>query len=1050
MISVILYGRNDSHGYNLPKRAAISLNCIAEVLSDPDDEILFVDYNTSDDLPTFIEAIYDTLTPHAKSRLRVLRVRPQLHARLVARTHLAALEPHARNIAIRRSNPRNRWVLFTNTDMIFLPGGGNSDLTSAARDLPDGLYVVPRFELPEPLWESFPRNDPWAVMRACEELGPKLHMHEVTLSPPYNRFDQPGDFQLAPRQAMWDIHGFDERMIHGWHADSNMCKRLHLFYGNRTESLDHRIKGYHCDHTRVATLAHRLDMKVENDLQEFVFGLEDPVAHHQAGTWGAPDEPIEETDFANGPSARFVRALEQTLGEPQRENTFAHCGDFRNFVSYNERHVLAQLTANFTVYPRGARLVYAGNNPRMLALAARCVAELGFANAVDYVAELLSAGTAPADARPITPGDVPDGNSLHDFLLTKYDLLIFDFGLDQTGLNLGQVDRVTDWPRDLRYSLGAVARFLVRCVDRGDALHGRIPEFIVINANHYIFRRFTDQFLLASDTPFATHVRKGRPRVGEDRLYRSHNWKNTEDAMRSFFGYDTEDQSVPPIAVGDIIDFTSDGRSSPYKDGHWGAMDSAGTWTDGYRAALLFAPPPSCEEDLLALVRVNEVFIGPEGDPVRVEVLLDGESLTHWTLFSRYDIAVCKAILPARLMAGKTVCRLEFHVENPQSTRRAAEARGERVVGEDPRELGIRIQRVEFASKDRLRYSLGKALDFTENGEGADRTDECWGPPDSFGVWTLGPQATLTLLPAEPVDSPVAATFAVNDVAVNQENPNLDVLVAVNGRQVANWILGPTRDTGEHRVLLPAAAWRAREPLIVSFHVKSPRSPVELGWSTWDKRPLGLRLNQLRLGPSGPSKYRLGDVIDFTDGGNSIAFVGDLLGVEWALPDRYGSWTLGTAAALKVVFDAPPARPLSDVRGSDIPASFVISDCMVSGRAPKLPVLVKANGRVVAEWTLDDRNVHTRSINLPPEVFAAGPELTLTFEIPAPHSPASFGWNTDDRPLGLRLAHVVIGRGDIAIPEFEKRPHRSMIRRILGLPQFAVHVARILIKRYLR
>jgi hypothetical protein len=66
MISVVLYGRNDSHGYNLAKRAAISINCIAEVLRDPDDEILFVDCNTSNDLPTFPEAIYDTLTPHAK------------------------------------------------------------------------------------------------------------------------------------------------------------------------------------------------------------------------------------------------------------------------------------------------------------------------------------------------------------------------------------------------------------------------------------------------------------------------------------------------------------------------------------------------------------------------------------------------------------------------------------------------------------------------------------------------------------------------------------------------------------------------------------------------------------------------------------------------------------------------------------------------------------------------------------------------------------------------------------------------------------------------
>jgi hypothetical protein len=60
VISIILYGRNDSYGYNLHKRAALSLNCMAEVLSDPDDEVLFVDYNTPDDFPTFPEAIQVT------------------------------------------------------------------------------------------------------------------------------------------------------------------------------------------------------------------------------------------------------------------------------------------------------------------------------------------------------------------------------------------------------------------------------------------------------------------------------------------------------------------------------------------------------------------------------------------------------------------------------------------------------------------------------------------------------------------------------------------------------------------------------------------------------------------------------------------------------------------------------------------------------------------------------------------------------------------------------------------------------------------------------
>jgi hypothetical protein len=110
MISVILYGRNDNYGYNLHKRAALSFNCIAEVL-DETDEIIFVDYNTPDDFPTFPEAIQDTLTKRARDLLRVLRVRPFIHDRFKSKTPLLALEPIARNIAVRRSRPSNRWIL---------------------------------------------------------------------------------------------------------------------------------------------------------------------------------------------------------------------------------------------------------------------------------------------------------------------------------------------------------------------------------------------------------------------------------------------------------------------------------------------------------------------------------------------------------------------------------------------------------------------------------------------------------------------------------------------------------------------------------------------------------------------------------------------------------------------------------------------------------------------------------------------------------------------------------------------------------------------------
>src|ERR1700749_1148658 len=159
MISVILYGRNDSYGYNLHKRAALSLNCIAELLTHDQDEILFVDYNTPDDFPTFPEAIQDTLTPRARRLLRILRVRQKHHQRFKDRTHLVALEPVARNVAVRRSNPANRWILSTNPDMIFVPRTPRS-LSEITSDLPTGFYHLPRFEVPESLWESLDRMDP--------------------------------------------------------------------------------------------------------------------------------------------------------------------------------------------------------------------------------------------------------------------------------------------------------------------------------------------------------------------------------------------------------------------------------------------------------------------------------------------------------------------------------------------------------------------------------------------------------------------------------------------------------------------------------------------------------------------------------------------------------------------------------------------------------------------------------------------------------------------------------------------------------------------------
>ena len=66
MLSAIVYGRNDGYSYELNRRTALGLNQLAQQLIVGRDEIMFVDYNTDNDLPTHPEAIADTLTDRAK------------------------------------------------------------------------------------------------------------------------------------------------------------------------------------------------------------------------------------------------------------------------------------------------------------------------------------------------------------------------------------------------------------------------------------------------------------------------------------------------------------------------------------------------------------------------------------------------------------------------------------------------------------------------------------------------------------------------------------------------------------------------------------------------------------------------------------------------------------------------------------------------------------------------------------------------------------------------------------------------------------------------
>ena len=508
MISVVLYGRNDNYGYNLHKRAALSFNCIAEVLTEPTDEIIFVDYNTPDDFPTFPEAIQDTLTDKAREMLRVLRVRPAIHERFKSKTRLLAIEPIARNIAIRRSRSDNRFVLSSNTDMIFVPtkDGGISKLV---RDLPKGFYHAPRIEIPETLWESFDRKDPTGIIAKIKIWGQALHLNEIVLGADTILYDAPGDFQLMERDDLFAIHGFNEDMLLGWHVDSNIAKRMFQIYGT-VGDLGRDLFGYHCDHTRQITPMHS-HTRTENDIREFVDSVTKPDLPKQACTWGCPNDEIEEVTLRGSTSSVYITALEDSIGAPMLEPAVVgYQSETYNKTDYDPRHVMPFLADLFAASPRDSSVGWYGGRVDTLGIFAKVWTKLGLKGAIYCDEKLKNDLTFPdIEVKFVSAG----------VILDRANAFIFDFG---PARNHGGVLRDSETDERIKKTLTRSLKNVA--IEERIRLKEKKPGRRVIGLNvvHNSFETLFRGHVGVSLTPFSTRLRHGYvlpdPEVPEDWL----------------------------------------------------------------------------------------------------------------------------------------------------------------------------------------------------------------------------------------------------------------------------------------------------------------------------------------------------------------------------------------------------------------------------------------------------------------------------------------------------------------------------------------------------
>ena len=287
MLSVIVYGRNDSHGYNMHKRVSVSLNSIAQSLNMDNDEIIFIDWNTSDTLPSLIEDISDTLTAKCLNLLKIIRVRESDHKKLSPKgLRRPTIEPFARNIAIRSANPNNKWLLSTNTDMIFITNE-NQSLSELVETLPRGYYQSYRFELPEFVWSTFDRLNPIQCIMESKKwilntgLSKRINLNINGIK----AADAPGDFQLAPLQDWMEIRGFPESLLNGWGVDGAVIEKLTKVCGQAKYIPEDQLITVHCNHLR--TLTHFHNPKLPTNQEQNTYPSNDL-------SWGVTSSEFEE------------------------------------------------------------------------------------------------------------------------------------------------------------------------------------------------------------------------------------------------------------------------------------------------------------------------------------------------------------------------------------------------------------------------------------------------------------------------------------------------------------------------------------------------------------------------------------------------------------------------------------------------------------------------------------------------------------------------------------------------------------------------------------
>lgn len=120
-----------------------------------------------------------------------------------------------------------------------------------------------------------------------------------------------------------------------------------------------------------------------------------------------------------------------------------------------------------------------------------------------------------------------------------------------------------------------------------------------------------------------------------------------------------------------------------------------------------------------------------------------------------------------------------------------------------------------------------------------------WAKPETWGVWTDGPQAALSFTHLPIAKRHVGVDMRLR-VFLTPQHRNLRVRATANGRHAAEWDFKYPHTQAEVRMMIDPEVWSEDGGVMIRFYFDKPTSPASVGMSH-DSRALGIGLEGLRI-----------------------------------------------------------------------------------------------------------------------------------------------------------------------------------------------------------